>query len=270
MRSQIAIAGLLILAATQPSPAALFHRNRSSSSRRSSGVSSRKRLNVNDLITEPGTVELDWGSLYSYTTGAWTMPSALKFTPAGGSLLSGRTEYSVAFDSVASEINTGARSTQFSDRLTFAATSVVFDSPHFDIAVAPQVTAFLRNESGVRLGGTVIARYDRAGNSVGLSASWTGATAATESNPAGVWDFAAGFGRPLAATGLLGRFTPHVNTVLERSTGFERTLAAFGGVEYQVNKRVAVDVSGQRFGLVGNGPDRQLLVSLTVNLGKPH
>ncbi len=58
--------------------------------------------------------------------------------------------------------------------------------------------------------------------------------------------------------------------MLERSTGFERTLAAFGGVEYQVNKRVAVDVSGQRFGLVGNGPDRQLLVSLTVNLGKPH
>jgi hypothetical protein len=248
--------------------ATLFHRNRVSASRHASGVSLRKRLHVNDLITEPGTVELDWGSLYSYTTGAFTLPSALKFTPAGNSLVWGRTEYSVAFDSVASAVNAGARSTRFSDHLTFAATAVVLDSPHFDIAIAPQVTAFLRNESGARLGATAIARFDGGGNSIGATLGWTAATSATDTNPVGVWDFGAGFGRHLARSGFFNRLTPHVNAVLERSTGFERTLAVFGGVEYQVGKRVAIDASAQRYGLTGGAPDRQFLLGLTINLGK--
>lgn len=231
-------------------------------------MSLRKRLHVNDLITAPGTVELDWGSLYSYSTGTFTLPSALKFTPAGASLFWGRTEYSVAFDSVASAVDAGVRSTQFSDRLTFAATSVLFDSEHFDVAAAPQVTAFLRNGSGARLGATVIARYDRAGNSVGGTAGWSAGTSATDTNPAGVWDFGAGYGRRLARSGVLGRFTPHVNSLLEKSTGFERTLSVFGGVEYQITERLAFDVSGQRFSLIGGAPDRQLLLGLTMNFGK--
>jgi hypothetical protein len=239
-----------------------------SGSQHASGVSLNKRLHINDLIAEPGTVELDWGTLYSYTTGFLTLPSALKFTPEGKSVLWGRTEYSVAFDSVASAVNTGVRSTQFSDRLTFAATSVIFDSEHFDIAVAPQVTTFLRNESGVRLGATIIGRYDHGNNSAGVTAGWTAATTVTDTNPAGVWDFGLGYGRHLAADGVLGRFTPHLNTLLEKSAGFERTLSMFGGVEYQINKRVAVDVSGQRIGFTGGGPDRLLLVGLTINTGK--
>lgn len=230
----------------------------------------RKRLNVNDLITEPGTAEIDFGSLYSYTTDSFTLPSALKVTPKGSSLFWGRTEYSVGFDSVASAVDSGARTTQFSDRLTFAATSIVFDSPHFDIAIAPQVTAYLRDESGVRLGATALARYDAGNNTIGFSAGWTAATSSSESNPAGVWDFGAGAGHRMGSAGVLGRLTPHVNWLLEKSTGFKRTLAVFGGVEYQATKRVAFDVTGQRLGLVGGVADRQLLVGLTVNLGKTH
>ncbi len=269
MRGQriVVAAGLLILLAAQHARAALIHRSRISPSRHASGVSLRKRLHVNDLIAEPGTVELDWGSLYSYTTGAFTLPSALKFTPAGNTLFRGRTEYSVGFDSVASAVNAGSRSTQLSDHLTFAATSVLFDSPHFDIALAPQVSAFLRNESGARLGATAIARFDSGGNSVGATLGWTAATSATDTNPAGVWDFGAGYGRRLARLGVLGRFTPHVNAVLERSTGFEQSLAAFCGVEYKITERVAIDASGQRYGLAGGAPDRQFLLGLTINLG---
>jgi hypothetical protein len=263
-------AGFLILLVAGQAHAARLHRSRVFGSRHASGVSLRKRLHVNDLITEPGTVELDWSGLYSYRTGIFTLPSALKFTPAGGSLFRGRTEYSVAFDSVASAVSAGGRSTQFSDRLTFAATSVIYDSPHFDIALAPQVTAFLRNESGARLGATAIARYDGGGNSIGTTVSWTAASSATDTNPAGVWDFGAGYGRRLASSGVLSRLTPHVNAVLEKSTGFERTLAVFGGVEYHISERVAVDASGQRFGLAGGSPDRQFLLGLTINLGKGH
>jgi hypothetical protein len=256
------------MAIAPPATAGLRARLRGSQSRHSSGVSTRKRLHINDLIAEPGTVELDWGGLYSYTTGASTMPSAIKYTPAGRSIVWGQTEYSVAFDSVSSAISAGGRATQFSDRLTFAATSVVYDSCHFDLAVAPQITALLRSDSGARAGGTAIARFAAGGNDFGFTAGWSGATSATDTNPAGVWDFGGGFGRPLRSKGVLNRLTPHVNAILEKSTGFERTLAGFAGIEYQVTKRLAVDVSGQRFGLSGGEPDRQVLVGLTLNLGK--
>lgn len=243
-------------------------RARGSQSHHASGVSLRKRLHINDLIAEPGTVELDWGGLYSYTTGASSMPSAIKYTPSGRSVMWGRTEYSVAFDSVSSAVSAGGRATQFSDRLTFAATSVVYDSCHFDVAFAPQITTLLRNDSGVRLGGTAIARFAAGNNDFGVTAGWSAATSSSDTNPAGVWDFGGGFGRPLGTKGVLNRFTPHVNAILEKSTGFERTLAGFAGIEYQMTKRLAVDVSGQRFGLSGGEPDRQVLVGVTLNFGK--
>src|SRR6266853_445280 len=94
---------------------------------RGSNISLRKRLHVNTLITEPGTVEIEWDNLYSYTSANYSMPSNVKFTPEGKSILWGRTEYSVAFDSVDSALLAGERSTQFSDRLTFTATSVLKD-----------------------------------------------------------------------------------------------------------------------------------------------
>ena len=98
--------------------------------------------------------------------------------------------------------------------------------------------------------------------------TWTAATAASPTNPAGTWDFGAGFGRRLAASGAWGHLTPHLNTVYERSTGVNRTWAAFAGVEYQITERIAVDFTGQRFGLGGVNPDRQLVVGLTMNFGK--
>jgi len=239
------------------------------SSRHTSTVTLRKRLHVNDLIAEPGTVEIDWGNLYSYTSSNFTMPSAFKYTPMGDSLLWGRTEYSIAFDSISSAVDLGTRTTQFSDRISLTSTSVLFDSTHFDIAIAPQATVFLRDVSGLRYGATVIAREDIGLNSMGATTSWTGATASSTTNPAGTWDFGAGFGRHLAAKGVLSRFTPHVNAIWERSTGFERSFSTFGGVEYQITPRVAFDVSSQRVGLTG-GADRQVLFDMTINLARAH
>jgi hypothetical protein len=232
----------------------------------SRGALSHKRLHINDLITEPGTVEVDLGGLYSFTTSGFSLPSALKWTPEGDSLFLGRTEFSVAFDSVSSAIDTGGRTTQFSDRLTFAATSILYDSEHFDLGVAPVVTAFLRGDSGSRIGGNAIARFDAAGNSLGFSTSWSGATTASATNPAGVWDFDLAYGRQLG--GRLQKFTPHLDAVLERATGLERTIALFGGLEYQLSPRLAIDSSWQRYGVSGGQGDSQLLVSLTLNLGK--
>jgi hypothetical protein len=233
-----------------------------------SNITLRKRLHVNTLITEPGTVEAEWDNLYSYSTGNFSMPSVIKYTPMGKSILWGRTEYSAAFDSLDSVPEAGQRNTQFSDRVTLAANAVLRDGEKLDIAIQPAATFFLRGESGARLGATAIARYDVGRNSMGATMSWTAATSPSLNNPAGTWDFGGGFGRRLAASGAWGHLTPHVNAVYERSTGVERTWAGFAGIEYQVTERIAVDFSGQRFGLAGGNPDRQLVVGLTMNFGK--
>src|SRR5262245_35656209 len=80
-----ATAGCLLLIAFQPADAVSFHLRRNSPAHHNSTVSLRKRLHINDLITEPGTMEMDWGNLYSYTTATFTMPAAVKYTPAGNS-----------------------------------------------------------------------------------------------------------------------------------------------------------------------------------------
>ena len=207
-----------------------------------SNISLRKRLHVNTLITEPGTIEIDWDNVYSYTSGNYSMPSTIKWTPEGKSIWWGRTEYSVSFDSLDSALVGGDRSTQFSDRLTFTPTAVLKDGDKWDIAIAPQATFFLRGEKGARLGATLITRVDVGRNSLGATAAWTVATSPSPNNPSGTWDFGGGFGRRLAAGGVLGHFTPHVNVVVERSTGVERITSAFGGVEYQMTERVALSL----------------------------
>jgi hypothetical protein len=146
------------------------------------------------------------------------------------------------------------------------ATSVIFDSAHFDVAVSPQASVFLRDGSGIRYGATGIVREDIGLNSIGATIGWTGATVSSTANPAGTWDFGAGFGRHLASKGLLGRFTPHLNAAWERSTGIEGTFSTLAGIEYQITPRVAFDASGQRIGLSA-GADRQLLLGMTINLG---
>jgi hypothetical protein len=236
--------------------------------RGTSNITLRKRLHVNTLITEPGTIEAEWDNLYSYSTGNFSMPSVIKYTPKGKSILWGRTEYSTAFDAIDSVALAGQRNTQFSDRVTVAANAVLRDGDKLDIAIQPAATFFFRGETGARLGATAIVRYDVGRNSMGATLSWTAATAPSPTNPAGTWDFGGGFGRRLAASGAWGHLTPHVNAVYERSTGFERTWAAFAGVEYQITERIAVDFSGQRYGLAGGSPDRQLVIGLTMNFGK--
>jgi hypothetical protein len=262
---RVAPLSFLMLMLVVPRAEAARLRVRGIRSRDSAGVTMRKRLHVNDLIAEPGTVEVDWGGLYSNATYFWTLPSAVKYTPEGGSLFRGRTEYSIAFDSVASIVDVGIRSIQFSDHMTFAATSIIYDSPHFDVAVSPQVTAFLRDESGTRVGATTIARYDGARNSLAVALGWSGATTVTDTNPAGVWDFVTGYSHQLPSK--WKRFTPHLNTVLERPTGAGATLTGYAGVEYQLNERFAIDAATQRSGLSGGRPDQQFLLSFTTSFG---
>jgi hypothetical protein len=245
-------------------PGSIFSR----SGNASSTISLRKRLHVNTLITEPGTMEVEWGNDYSVTSDSYTMPSTIKYTPEGKHILWGRTEFAASFDTVSSIVENDARIAHFGDRLTFAATSVLFDGEKLDIAIAPYASTFLRGESGVRVGATAIARYDFGRNSAGATVSWSGATVASPSNPAGTFNAGLGYGRRLKASGFLGHFTPHANVIYERSTGAESLFSIFEGVEYQITEKFAVDFSGQHFNVVGGGLDHQIVIGLTVNLGR--
>ena len=226
-------------------------------------ISLKKRLHINTLITEPGTFEVDWANVYSFSSDGLLMPTAIKYTPVGHHDWWGRTEYSMSFNSYDSYAS------QFGQFMTLTGTCVLRDGEKFDIAIAPQVTAFLRDERGARIGATAIARYDFGRNSIGTTFGWSGATHSSPTNPAGTFDVGTGFGRRLAAGGVLGHFSPHVNAGWERSTGVARIASLLEGVEYQIVEKVALDVSAQQVAAAGHGPDRQLIVGMTINFGRP-
>lgn len=228
----------------------------------------RKRLHVDPLIADPGTGEIDWSGLYSFSSGSYSFPSAVKYTPEGTSIPWGRTEYSLAFDTLDVSQTSGSRLTQFSETVTFTATSVVHDGEHLSLAFAPQVTCFLRDESGIRAGAVAIARYDRGYNSVGMTAGWSGATHNSDNNPAGTFDLGLGLGHQLHGSKFLEKLTPHFNSVLEKSTGVTRSVSVFEGVEYQWTERVAFDVSGQHYAIAGGSQDNQIVVGISVALGR--
>jgi len=78
----IAVLAFLLFDAT-PGDASVFSRGRQ---RNNSKISLRKRLHINTLITEPGTAEVDWSNLYSFTSTNFSMPSAIKYTPSGSNI----------------------------------------------------------------------------------------------------------------------------------------------------------------------------------------
>ena len=70
------------------------------------------------------------------------------------------------------------------------------------------------------------------------------------------------------STGPLSHLTAHTNWLYEKSTGDQREISFFEGVEYQITEKVAVDFSGQHFSVWGGEVDHQIAVGITVNLGR--
>ena len=230
-------------------------------------ASARRRLSVNSLLTDRGTLEIEWGNLFA-ASGNYSMPSLIKYTPAGEGWFLGKTEYSIGFDSISSQVSDGVRDTQFSDRISMFAHTKLIDGDHFDIAVAPQASFLLRGDNGARLGGAVLGRFDYGQNSGGWNVSWTGATVSSATNPAGTADIGFGYGRKLGASGRWNQWTAHAETLIEKSTGAAKIFSLFQGAEYQITPRAAIDASIQEIDLRGANRDTQFVVALTVNMGK--
>ncbi len=233
---------------------------------RPSAIALRKRIHVNPLITPPDTFEFEFGGAISVLDGSFSFPTAIRFTPEGRHIYWGRTEFSVSFDS----LNNDGAATHFGDRTTVAATCVLKDGDKLDIAFAPAATVLLRGARGARLGGTVIARYDVGRSSAGVTAGWTSATRPSDSNPAGTLDVGVGYGYRLRPSGPLGHLTVHTNWLWEKSSGTERQVSVFEGVEYQITEPVAVDFSAQHVSVWGGQIDHQVAIGLTVNTSRLH
>jgi hypothetical protein len=251
-------AALILLLLRAAAPAALFHRGDSVPAERGPAITLRKRLHVNTLITAPGTAEIEYGGSFSWD-GSYTLPMALHYTPEGHYAWWGRTEFSVAFDSLSHD-----SATQFGDRATMAAVCVIHDGEKLDIAFAPQASILLRGDTGARIGGTGIARYDVGRSSAGITFSWSGATHSSPTNPAGLIDLGAGYGFRLKPSGALGHLTPHVNALYEKATGTARQISLFEGVEYQVTDPFSIDFSFQHIALWGGPSDTQFVVGITL------
>ncbi|MBZ5625780.1 MAG: hypothetical protein LAQ69_44880 [Acidobacteriia bacterium] len=265
--ARIACIAILLTAAAPVARTAGALEPGTGSSEHSRAISLRKRVHVNTLITEPGTIEIEWGGAFS-VGGDFTFPAAIKYTPEGRHAYWGRTEFSASFDSLSSNVDSGTRVTNFSDRVSFAATCVVHDGDKLDVAFAPQVSVLLRGGQGARLGATAIARYDAGRSSAGVTLTWTAPTASSDTNPAGTMDIGAGYGFRLKPSGPLGHLTPHTNWLYEKSTGAQRQVSVFEGVEYQITDKFAVDFSAQHFSVWGGSTDHQIVVGLTVNTGR--
>src|SRR5712692_1228514 len=152
LAARILLPALLLGSAT---PGVLMGAPNGGAAKRAPAISLRKRLHVNPLITVPDTIDIEWGGSFS-TTGSFTMPTSIHYTPEGRHVWWGRTEFSASFDSLTYQ----QPATHFGDRASFAATCVVHDGEKLDIAIAPQVSLLLRGDAGARIGSTAIARYD--------------------------------------------------------------------------------------------------------------
>ena len=230
---------------------------------RSGTLALRRRIHVSPLITDPGTVEAEFNA--GWTEGdVVTIPSTFKWTPEGSSIGWGRTEWSASFDVLDIAPDNGRRVTHATDHVTIAATSLLLDGVHWNLAIAPTLTVGVREGGATRGGVSAICRYDLGRSSLGSTLTWSGATNPDSDIPAGTWDWGTGAGVALSR-----RWTVHGDTQWERSTGYQRTWSLFEGLEFQATERLAVDLSVQHFNVVGGVSDRQMVLGLTVNLGRP-
>lgn len=214
-------------------------------------IGTRNRVHVNRLITEPGTLELEIGA------GFGVDPALLKFTGAGDSLWSGKTEYSVGFDYW-----------HGSNDVTLAANSLLLDGEHWNVSVGPAVTIVRQEGSGLRGGGTLVTRYDRGLGSIGATATWSKATRPGAGTPADLAAFGLGGGVRLGSAGWRGKLTVNGNVLSERASATPGVWSTFEGLEWELTGRVSANAVVQQVDWGGANRDNQFFVGVTVNFGR--
>ncbi len=248
-------------------PPAMVGAIRHRSGRRVSTLSNRRRLHLQNLVSNPGTLEMEMGVAGS--TNTIVSPFTLKYTPGAGGRFLQRTEFSVDLEPVNSVPGEDHWVTQFGDHVGLAAAHLLHQGKTLSVYIAPQVSFLTHANNGVRAGATVVAEADFGAFSLSGNTTWTGATSASDSNPAGDLQIGAGLIRRIGGTTDNARFTLFVNALQENPTVGLTTYSVFEGVSYQVRRPLAVDIAVRHLNLRGGQVDHQVLLGITVNLGRP-
>jgi hypothetical protein len=228
---------------------------------RPSSLANRSRLNVNSLITTPGTFEMEWYGVY-WMDGDFSVPTTWKVTPGREGGFWARTELSASFDALAGHGVGSDYVVQSTDHLTFTSTTVLGGVGPVQFALAPTATFWLRDESGARIGAIAYGKATTDRQQGGFNVSWTGATHPSPTNPAGTFDAGAGYGISF------GKFTLHAGAQWERSTGVRWLANLAEGVEYDFSDDFSLDLSAQQINLHTGTIYNQVILGLTWNLGR--
>ncbi len=205
---------------------------------------------MNRLITEPGTLEVEFSAAYS-EAGDFVNPMLVKFTP-----LRGRTELSVGFDYA-----------HPGNDVTFAANTMLYDGEHWNVSLGPALTLVRADGEGLRPGATFITRYDHGLASVGVTATWSKATRPSVYNPADQTAFGLGGGIRLGKEGWRRHWTLNGNVLNERASSTRPMTSTFEGLEWELNSRVSINLVAQQLDWRGPNRDNQALAGVTVNFG---
>ncbi|MBI3684713.1 MAG: hypothetical protein HY235_30455 [Acidobacteria bacterium] len=230
-------------------------------------LSQRRRMHLQNLVTDPGTVEIEFGVAGS--PNGLTAPFTIKYTPGVSHPFWHRTELSVDMDSVSSLPGDLHWVTQFSDHVGVAVTHLLHQGNRLSLYVAPQVAFLTRGNEGIRCGATGIANLDLGPYSLAGNMTWTGATSPSEANPAGDLQFGGGLVRRFGGTKENPHWTLFINGLRENPTIGPSTSSLFEGASYQVRRSWAIDFSVRHVNLSGGPTDHQVLGGVTVNLGRP-
>lgn len=245
-----------LLIATAPLSAIQFRRRLPHFHHQAQSIGTRNRIHVNRLITETGTLEMEAGAGFA-ESGDITNPVLLKYTPAGRSLLAGRTEYSVGLD-----YGQGATD------VTVAANSLLYDGEHWNVSLGPSLTLVRQYGDGLRAGATFVTRYDRGLASLGVTAAWSKATRPGANTPADLAAFGAGGGIRLASSGWRSHFTLNGNVLSEHASSTPSISSTFEGVEWEISGKVSANFVVQQQDWRGANRDNIFFTGLTVNFGR--
>jgi hypothetical protein len=114
-----------------------------------------------------------------------------------------------------------------------------------------QFTFLVRGDSGVRAGIGALSKYDFGLNTSGASATWTGATRASETNPARDWETGDTYVRRLGDKRLLSKISAYTSVFVERATICDNALAHSIGCLYSWKPFVQFDYTYRRVRTTG-------------------
>lgn len=210
--------------------------------------------------TAPGTLELQLGGTFS--SGFFSLPTTLKFTPGAGGGFFHQGEFSASVNAVKAISRNGRTVTRFGDWIELAWRRPVYAQGGLSFAVAPQVTVSLREGGQSRAGFTGIMAYSQGRNGVAVNANFnTGAD-----TPAG-W-IAADFARFLAASGPWSKVAVFAGLMTEHARHDPSRLSLGQGLLWRVRPNLVLDAALRQVDVTRRGRDWQALTGLTLNLGR--